>query len=112
MQSMKRAIQIVAIAACLSVPPLMVVAVTGCAGNRYERSTGQYIDDQGIIVRVKKALSDNPEYKFGDVKVTSFKGIVQLSGFVVTQDQKDRAADIARGVEGVQRVENNISLKP
>ena len=88
-----------------------VTALTGCAGNQNERSTGEYIDDQSLTVRVKKALGDAPEYKFDHVSVNVFRGTVQLSGFVDTSDQKSRAADIARGVQGVRNVENQISIK-
>jgi osmotically-inducible protein OsmY len=89
----------------------LVSGVTGCAGDRYNRSTGEYIDDQTLNLRVKSALGDHAEYKFGDVNVTSFRGTVQLSGFVNTSDQKSTAARIAKGVEGVKDVENNITVK-
>ena len=88
-----------------------VMAVTGCAGNQYDRSTGQYIDDKSLTMRVHSALGDNPEYKFGDVNVTVFRGTVQLSGFVNTAAQKSQAGEIAKGVQGVKDVENNISIK-
>ena len=85
--------------------------MVGCAGNRYERSTGEYIDDKALNTRVRSALGDNPEYKFGDVHVTSFRGVVQLSGFVNTSDQKRTAGTIAEKVQGVKSVENNITVK-
>ena len=85
--------------------------LTGCTGNRYERSTGEYIDDKSLNARVKTALAENPEYKFGDVNVTSFKGTVQLSGFVNAGDQKRMAGNIAERVHGVKNVENNITVK-
>ena len=88
--------------------PAIVTSLTGCAGDRYNRSTGEYIDDKSLNRRVSSALSGNPEYKFGDVNVASFKGTVQLSGFVNTSAQKSRAGQIAKGVEGVKDVENNI----
>ena len=84
---------------------------TGCAGNRTERSTGEYIDDKAVQARVKSALGDHKEYKFGDVEVKAFKGSVQLSGFVNSDDQKDKAAEIAKKVDGVREVINNISIK-
>ena len=87
------------------------ILATGCAGDRYQRSTGEYIDDKGLSMRVRSALGDNPEYKFGDVNVTSFRGVVQLSGFVNTPDQKHVAGSIAERVEHVKKVENNISIK-
>ncbi|HEY1661511.1 MAG TPA: BON domain-containing protein [Verrucomicrobiae bacterium] len=89
-----------------------VITTTGCAGDKYDRSTGQYIDDQSLQVRVGDALHDNADYKFGGVNVDSFRGTVQLSGFVDTQDQKSKAEDITKNVQGVQKVVNNISLKP
>jgi hyperosmotically inducible periplasmic protein len=85
--------------------------VTGCAGNQYDRSTGEYIDDKSLAVRVHSALSDNPDYKFNDVNVNIFRGTVQLSGFVNSADQKSKAADIARGVQGVKDVQNNVTVK-
>jgi len=100
------------LALCLSLSTAAVVATfTGCAGDRYNRSTGEYIDDKSVDSRVKDALSDNPEYKFDGVSVTAFKGTVQLSGFVDTYAQKYNAASIARKVQGVRDVENNITVK-
>src|SRR5215204_425493 len=79
----------------------LVLLMTGCAGSRYERSTGESIDDRATTARVKSALGDDPMYKYPDVKVTTFKGTVQLSGFVETRDQKSKAVDIAKPVVGV-----------
>ena len=90
----------------------LVILATGCAGNRYERSTGESIDDGATSTRVKSALSDDAIYKYPDVKVTTFKGRVQLSGFVDTKDQKSKAADLAKNAAGVKEVENNITVKP
>ena len=85
--------------------------MTGCAGDRYHQSTGETIDDTGISSRVKSALSNDAEYKYEGVEVTTFKGTVQLSGFVDTSAQKSRAGDLAKGVEGVKDLENNITVK-
>jgi hyperosmotically inducible periplasmic protein len=89
------------------------MAVTGChsTGSQYERSTGRYIDDKAIEGDVEGALEDNPVYKLDEVTVKAFRGTVQLSGFVSTQEQKERASEIASKVPGVLRVENNISVK-
>jgi osmotically-inducible protein OsmY len=84
--------------------------LTGCAGDRYHESTGEYVDDSSITARVKSALGDD-SYKYPDVKVTSFKGTVQLSGFVDDRAQKERAASIAKSVQGVKDVDNNITVK-
>jgi hyperosmotically inducible periplasmic protein len=87
-----------------------VAGLTGCAGDRYHESTGEYVDDSSLTARVKSALGDD-SYKYPDVKVTTFKGTVQLSGFVNDRDQKARAGTIAKGVQGVKEVDNNITVK-
>jgi hyperosmotically inducible periplasmic protein len=95
---------------CLGAMPL-VTMVTGCAGDRYHQSTGEAIDDSGISMHVRSALSDDPQYKYDGVTVKTFKGTVQLSGFVNTSAQKSRAGTLAKGVEGVKDVENGITVK-
>ena len=96
----------------LSVSALaMTGGMTGCAGDRYTQSTGERIDDKADSSRVRDRLSEDTHYKYEDVKVQTFKGVVQLSGFVNSRDQKDRAGDLAKKVEGVKEVENNITVK-
>lgn len=95
---------------CLGALPL-VGMLSGCAGDRYHQSTGEAIDDESISMHVRSALSNDTEYKYGDVSVKTFKGTVQLSGFVDTEAQKSRAAELAKGVEGAKDVENNITIK-
>ena len=90
---------------------VMVGGLSGCAGNRHTQSTGERIDDRADSSRVRKALSADTQYKYGDVKVQTFKGVVQLSGFVNSRDQKNRAGDLARKVEGIREVQNNITVK-
>jgi len=85
---------------------------TGCAGNRYQRSTGAYIDDKAISTRVKTALFRDPNVSGFDVHVNTFRGDVQLSGFVDTPEQKEHAAAIAREVAGVRSVTDNLEVKP
>lgn len=99
------------LAVSLSLPVAILTGATGCAGDRYERSTGEYIDDKTVTARVKSALGDHPDYKFNDVNVTSYRGVVQLSGFVNTAEQKKRAETITEKVQGVRSIENNISVK-
>ena len=89
----------------------VVLLVAGCSGDRYNRSAGQYIDDKSTTARVVSSLRDNSEYKFEDVSVMTYGSAVQLSGFVNTADQKSKAGEIAKRVEGVKTVENNITLK-
>jgi hypothetical protein len=110
--SIKRNLSIAVSILTIGVMPLTVsLLTTGCAGDRYHESTGEGIDDTATTARVKKALHSDSQYKFDDVKVTTFKGTVQLSGFADSRDAKSRAADIARSVEGAKAVENNISIK-
>ena len=89
----------------------VLTGITGCAGDRYNRSTGEHIDDESVRMRVNSALHDNADYKFNGVNVTVFKGEVQLSGFVDLSDQKAKAAEIAKQVEGVKNVANSITVK-
>jgi len=97
---------------CVSVAPLLAGLMTvGCAGDRYHESTGESIDDSAITVRVKSALGGDSQYKYEDVHVSTFKGTVQLSGFVSSRDAKSHAEDLAKNVEGAKRVQDNIALK-
>lgn len=87
------------------------VGFSGCAGDRYSQSTGEHIDDSATTSRVKSRLGDDGVYKYPDVKVTTFKGTVQLSGFVNQRAQKDRAGELAKNAPGVKDVVNNITVK-
>ncbi len=90
-------------------------ALTGCSmlqPKDSERSAGRVVDDRRITSQVKNELSREPVYKFSDVDVKTFDGVVQLSGFVNTDDQKQRAGQIAQNTPGVSRVVNSITLKP
>jgi osmotically-inducible protein OsmY len=83
----------------------------GGAGNGYAQSPGERVDDKDDSARVMKALAADPTYKYAEVYVQTFKGVAQLSGFVNSRDQRIRAADIARKVDGIKKVENKISVK-
>jgi hyperosmotically inducible protein len=106
----KQITKVLGLILCLGALPLATM-VTGCAGDRYHQSTGESIDDHATSMRVRSALSGDTDYKYEDVQVTTFKGTVQLSGFVDTHAQKSRAGDLAKTVDGVKDVENNISVK-
>ncbi len=84
---------------------------TGCSGDRYSRSTGQTFDDAGTTARVKSKLLADPDVSGMDVKVDTFRGTVQLTGFVDSPAQKSRAEEIARQADGVQIVKNDIMVK-
>ena len=90
----------------------LLLGVTGCAtGSRYEQSTGERIDDHGTSSRVRAALANDSQYKYDEINVETFKGTVQLSGFVNSRDQKNRAGDLAKKVTTVRTVVNNITVK-
>jgi hyperosmotically inducible protein len=84
----------------------------GCSSTAEHRSTGAYIDDTAITAKVKGAFVQDKVVKAMDVKVDTYNGTVQLSGFVENADQRSRAEQIARGVAGVRDVTNNIQVNP
>jgi osmotically-inducible protein OsmY len=94
------------------------LALAGCAshdGNAADesRSAGQFTSDAALTAKVKTALAkDEGHGTAADVNVNSYRGVVQLNGFVDSQDKIQRAEEVARGVEGVSRVDNNLSVKP
>ena len=75
-----------------------------------ERTAGEEVDDKTITANVKSSLSAD-SVKYPDVQVAVYRGVVQLSGFVDTREQKSRATDLAQNIPGVRKVENSISLK-
>lgn len=90
----------------------LILSAIGCTtGSRYQQSTGEYIDDHGLSSAVRKALGKDMQYKFDDVNVATFKGVVQLSGFAATNAQKSRAGELAMTVHGVKEVVNSITIK-
>ena len=107
---MKKTITSLLAALTLGVAPVLVFS--GCAGSSTSQSTGEYLDDSAITAKVKTELIRDPVVKARQVEVETFKGHVQLSGFVDTAEQKARAAQITQTVTGVREVQNNISVKP
>ena len=87
------------------------LTLTGCASTPSHESTGEYIDDSAITAKVKAACAKDPTVSAMDVHVETFKGLVQLSGFVDTREQSQRAEQIALGVEGVKGVKNALIVK-
>ena len=88
-----------------------LLSATGCASTSNHESTGQYIDDSSITTRVKKAIFDEPSLKVAQINVETYKSVVQLSGFVDAAAQIGTAATVARSVEGVVSVKNDLRLK-
>ncbi|MEO5960254.1 MAG: BON domain-containing protein [Opitutaceae bacterium] len=84
---------------------------SGCKPAPVERTATERSVDEKLSEAVKAALGNSASFKFPDVQVASFSGKVQLSGFVISADQKKSAESIAKEVPGVVSVENKISLK-
>lgn len=82
-----------------------------CAGTATETSTGEYIDDAAITAKVKTDLLQSDDTSGLAITVETFKGTVQLSGFADSEHEKRRAEEIASKVNGVERVDNKISVK-
>ncbi|MGQ0593000.1 MAG: BON domain-containing protein [Gammaproteobacteria bacterium] len=90
---------------------LAAVLLGGCAGTPTQESTGEYIDDTALSTKVKTTLLQDPQVSGLAINVETFKGEVQLSGFATTEAERQRAAALARRVEGVVAVTNDILLK-
>ena len=90
----------------------MALAVTlGCASTAKKEGTGEYVDDSVVTTKVKAAILNEPTLKSAEVNVETFKGVVQLSGFVSSKTAEDKAVEVTRGVGGVKSVKNDMRLK-
>lgn len=89
----------------------LILALVACAPTAKREGTGEYIDDTLITTKVKAALAADPNVKATEVNVETFKGMVQLSGFVSTKESIQKAIEIARGVSGVRGVKNDMTVK-
>jgi osmotically-inducible protein OsmY len=89
----------------------LLAFMAGCAGTRTSESTGEYMDNSVITAKVKAAILEDPILKVFQINVESFKGEVQLSGFVDSAEASARAVQIARGVKGVTSVKNSMVVK-
>ena len=90
---------------------LGLMSVMGCASTAKHEGTGEYFDDTAITAKVKAAIFDESTLKSAEINVETFKGVVQLSGFVSSQAAATKAVDVARGVHGVQSVKNDMRIK-
>ena len=88
-----------------------IALATGCASTPSQSSTGEVIDDSVITTKVKAAIFNDPILKTAEISVETVKGVVQLSGFVNSRDQKNRAGELAKQVVAVKEVVNNITVK-
>jgi hyperosmotically inducible protein len=83
----------------------------GCASTATREGTGEFVDDSVITSKVKATLFNEPTLKSTEINVETFKGIVQLSGFVRSQANVDKALDLTGRVPGVQSVKNAMLVK-
>lgn len=97
----------------LSIPALLVAALaaTACASTRTQEAAGEAIDDTGITASIQGKLIDDPVTKARQIEVETYRGVVQLSGYVDTQASKTRAAEIAMKTKGVTKVDNNLDVR-
>ncbi len=89
----------------------LLMSMLGCASTSQKEGTGEYIDDSVITTKVKAAIFNEPSLKSAEINVETFKGTVQLSGFVSSRVDINKAVDVARGVKGVTSVKNDMRLK-
>ena len=90
---------------------ILLASLLGCAGTPTKEGTGEYFDDTAITAKVKAAIFEEPSLKSAEINVETFKGVVQLTGFVSSRASIDKAVEIARGVKGVRSVRNDMRLK-
>jgi osmotically-inducible protein OsmY len=89
----------------------LVILFAGCASTPTQEGTGEYIDDTVLTTKVKAMVFNEPTLKSAEINVETFKGVVQLSGFVGSQADINKAVEVARGVKGVKSVKNDMRLK-
>lgn len=90
---------------------ILMVAATGCASTATKEGTGEYIDDTVITTKVKTAIFNTPELKSREINVETFKGAVQLSGFVSSPSDITKAIEVTRSISGVTSVKNDMRIK-
>jgi len=100
----RRVLRLIACFALLS-------AYSGCASTQKQESTGQYVDDSVITAKVKSAIFGDPSLKSLQINVKTYKGVVQLSGFVDSKQSADKAGEVAREVKDVVSVQNDLIVK-
>ncbi len=93
------------------IPAILLATMLGCASTSKQEGTGEYIDDTVITTKVKAAVLNEPTLKVAEINVETFKGVVQLSGFVSDAADVPKAAQVARGIKGVTSVKNDLRVK-
>jgi hyperosmotically inducible protein len=90
---------------------LLVATTLGCASTATHEGTGEYVDDTVLTTKVKTAIFSEPTLKSAEINVETFKGVVQLSGFVSSHDAENKAVHVASAVKGVKSVKNDMRVK-
>ena len=90
---------------------MLIATLAACASTSKQEGAGEYVDDSVITTKVKSMLGADDFLKSFEISVETYKGIVQLSGFVDSQKAVDKAGEIASGVKGVKSVKNNLNVK-
>ena len=90
---------------------VMMLSLLGCASTATKEGTGEYVDDSVITSKVKAVIFKEKTLKSAEINVETFKGVVQLSGFVNSQADIDRAVNVTRTVKGVTSVKNDMRVK-
>jgi osmotically-inducible protein OsmY len=90
---------------------LVFAGLSACAPTARQEGTGEYVDDSVITAKVKTEIFREPTLKTSEINVETFKGRVQLSGFVSSKEDINKAVEIARNVKGVVAVKNDMQLK-
>lgn len=94
-----------------SVLAILVVSAAGCASTSTQEGTGEYFDDSWITTKVKAAMLNEPSLKSAEINVETFKGVVQLSGFVSSDEDIRKAVAVAGESKGVKSVKNDMRVK-
>jgi osmotically-inducible protein OsmY len=90
---------------------MLIATFVACASTSKQEGAGEYVDDSVITTKVKTMLASDDFLKSFEISVETYKGIVQLSGFVDSQKAVNKAGEIARSVKGVTSVKNNLNVK-
>ena len=90
---------------------ILWASLLGCASTATQEGTGEYLDSTVITTKVKAAIFNEPTLKSLEINVETFKGVVQLSGFVNSQADIDKAVEIVQQIKGVKSVNNDMKLK-
>jgi hyperosmotically inducible protein len=88
------------------------ISLVGCASTSKHEGTGEYVDDTVITSKVKYAVMSEDTLKSAEINVETYKGVVQLSGFVSTDKEIAKAVEVTKAVKGVKSVRNDIHIKP